>query len=206
MAVQFLIAAISPIRFHQYVNNPYDFMENSPCREGFPVKLFSLTPIQTRSPKPSLFVWFTMTVPNAANGHGEPLSSPKASLARRIQCARVAKGMLLMLSVGSAILAAAVTVAERAMRRVRERIVHGVRQFRDTFKACKYNNNFQALENPIERDLVIGYKSPMYHCNHNELAVRPVTAEDGRDDNDCAKHLQKLSKCNLIRYKGSTVC
>lgn len=152
---------------------PNDSMGTSPCSEGFPVRLFSLTPIQTSSPKPSLFVWFTITVPNAANGHGEPLSSPKASLARRIQCTRVAKGILLMLNVGSAILTVAVTVAERAMRRVTERIVHKFSQIMDTSKNFKSNTKLQALKNLIERDLVIDYKIPMYQGKHNESVARP---------------------------------
>lgn len=89
-----------------------------------------------------------------------------------------------MLNVGSAILTVAVTVAERAMRRVTERIVHKFRQIMDTFKNCKSNTKLQALENLIERDLTIDYKIPMYQGKHNESVARPVTADHGRDDNE----------------------
>jgi hypothetical protein len=67
-----------------------------------------------------------MTDPNAANGQGDPLSSATASFARRIQYARVAKEIPLMLSVGSAIDAVAVIATGRPARRRMARIVYNI--------------------------------------------------------------------------------
>ncbi len=52
----------------------------------------AFAPMHTNSPRPpSVPVWFTIAVPNAAKGHGEPpgLRSLSAEIARRIQKARV---------------------------------------------------------------------------------------------------------------------
>ena len=56
--------------------------------------------MQTSSPSPGA-VWFTIAEANAAKAQGEA-SSPSAAFARRIQCARVLKGMLLIMSCGPA--------------------------------------------------------------------------------------------------------
>lgn len=90
MVVQFAMAEISPVDSQHYLFAL--FLGGSCCcgfglpwRVGLPVTLFSLWPLQIRSPSPSLLVWFTITVPKAAKGHG----AGRAALAARIQCARV---------------------------------------------------------------------------------------------------------------------
>jgi hypothetical protein len=57
---------------------------------GFPYCEFPFKPIHTSLPFSSTLVsvWFTITVPKAANGHGES-SSLSAEIARRIQYALV---------------------------------------------------------------------------------------------------------------------
>lgn len=62
---------------------------HSPCKVGFPSSRIRFTPVQISSPSPSspAAVWFTMTEPKAAKGHGEV--SYRASMARRIQYSRV---------------------------------------------------------------------------------------------------------------------
>jgi hypothetical protein len=79
MVVQLLIATISP------------------WRVGFPIKEFWFTPVQIRSPRLPVEVWLTMAVPKAAKGQDDP-EATRASLAARIQWARVEGGMPLTVS------------------------------------------------------------------------------------------------------------
>jgi len=64
-----------------------------PCKIGFPHLPISLTPIQTNLPLGSedTSVWFTITVPKAAKGHGESRSE-RAVTAARIQYSRMEYG------------------------------------------------------------------------------------------------------------------
>lgn len=66
--------------------------------DGLPFVLPEFAPVQTSSPGPVVSVWFTMTVPKAAKGHGDG----SARLAWRIQYALVEYGMPLIVRAGSA--------------------------------------------------------------------------------------------------------
>lgn len=96
IVLQFEMAAISPGRTDQLVFISY-IVGNKPWSVGFPVKVPEFAPVHTSSPKLLVSVWFTMTDPKAAKGHGEPI----ARLACRIQYALVEKGIRLTVRVDS---------------------------------------------------------------------------------------------------------
>lgn len=91
-----------------------------PCNEGFPVFPFSFTPKQISSPV-SEAVWFTIAVPKAAKGHGDPLTWLNALFAWRIQCARVWNVIPLIIRFGAASITAG-TAGRNTVRRARAQI------------------------------------------------------------------------------------